>query len=182
MSDWKPISTAPRDGGRKERSRIGCRSPSPRRTCQITELELEELRDELARLRAASEGVIDRQFAELRFNQIRDEAADELSRLRADVERLTASLSAEVTESEKLRSIIKQQAETIEYERALNAAEFEVLDSPFKQRAEEAEAALADERRHADALAEALDSAKQHIGFNVAMLNALESHRARRQG
>ena len=40
------------------------------------------------RLRAASEGVIDRQFAELRFNQARDEAAAELARLRAEVERL----------------------------------------------------------------------------------------------
>ena len=61
--------------------------------CQITELELEELRDELASLRAASEGVIDRQFAELRFNQIRDEAAAELYRLRADNDQLRAALT-----------------------------------------------------------------------------------------
>lgn len=70
--------------------------------CQITELELEELRDELARLRAASEGVIDRQFAELRFNQIRDEAAAELSRLRAEVERLRAALADERAHADAL--------------------------------------------------------------------------------
>ena len=44
-------------------------------------------------LRAASEGVIDRQFAELRFNQIRDEAVAELSCLRAEVERLILALT-----------------------------------------------------------------------------------------
>lgn len=54
------------------------------------------------RLRAASEGVIDRQFAELRFNQARDEAAAELTRLRAEVERLAAALSDERAHADTL--------------------------------------------------------------------------------
>ena len=115
--------------------------------CQITELELEELRDELARLRAASEGVIDRQFAELRFNQIRDEAVAELSRLRAEVERLTGALEGALADSARLTL------------------------------------ALADERRHADALADTLYSMDGLQKIDCEMRdNAVQQHRARRQG
>jgi len=51
-------------------------------------------------LRAAGEGVIDRQFAEMRFNKARDEAADEIARLRAALadERAHADALAEALE------------------------------------------------------------------------------------
>ncbi len=92
--------------------------------CQITELELEELRDELASLRA---------------------------------------------EAERLRGVLRKRTE--EADRA-------------DERADKAEAALSDERAHADAMAEALTTAGEALSSVCLgeVGEALQQHRARRQG
>lgn len=82
--------------------------------------------------------------------------ADGLARLRADVERLTASLAAEVEESERLRRALRQCSEE----------------------------ALTTERRHGDMLAEVLQQCALGLngGAGRQALAALIRHRTRRQG
>lgn len=89
------------------------------------------------------------------------EAADELARLRAEVERLAG-------ERDQWRND------------CLDANQSELM---LRKRAELAEAALADERAHADAMAETLESCPPFRAFDhVTREYVLIAHRARRQG
>ena len=89
------------------------------------------------------------------------EAADELARLRAEVDRLTA-------ERDQWRND------------CLDANQSELM---LRKRAELAEAALSDERRHADALADTLYSMDGLQKIDCEMRDsAVQRHRARRQG
>lgn len=90
-------------------------------------------------------------------------AAAELSRLRAEVDRLTAE---------------RDEADRIATLRG-NHIEFRLLPQMM-----DLESALADERRHADALAEALGKCMIGLGGQAAYAAsmALAQHRARRQG
>lgn len=89
-----------------------------------------------------------------------DPAADELARLRAEVERLTKE---------------RDEADRIATLRG-NHIEFRLLPQMM-----DLESALSDERRHADALAETLANV-EYMSRSHAADDLLAQHRARRQG
>ncbi|WP_449043708.1 hypothetical protein [Paracoccus versutus] len=119
--------------------------------------------------------------------RVMDEAADEIAHLRAEVERLKADGQRIMTEAMKMLN-----EGATDYNRKTSA-----MIGRHVQQMEELRAALSDERRHADALAEAVEALDSHAvaihdadgkcysvrGRDYARLyDALAQHRARRQG
>ena len=142
------------------------------------------------------------------FGAVVREAADELARLRAEVERLTAALSTvqraartlhaagqEITRNAVAAAMSDaaalREVDRTEYTAAANLDSERQANAMLTEALERAEAALSDEQAHADALAEALDRAAGYVEGPMAdrigpMVRqcraALAQHRARRQG
>jgi len=159
--------------------------------CQITELELEELRAELARLRAEVERLTAALSTVQRAARTLHAAGQEITR---------NAVAAALGDAAALREVDRTEytaAANLDSERQANAMLTEAL--------ERAEAALADERAHADALAEALtaliEGGNRQLalisrrvkvtdpmtlivtkGQMLAAIEARAAHRARRQG